>query len=149
MSSSSSSSSSSSAKSDSSLSHNSHLPTEQQKLLKEIKKGGTQQRKLKRASDMLKGDKKFMLAAVRMNEKSLRFLSEELKHDFDFMLAAVKVKGMALEWGSTTMRTSDHPPQSQHDFDFSASAHTRERSGGSCNHVSAPERMPSSAPIRL
>ena len=105
MSSSSSSSSSSSAKSDSSLSHNSHLPTEQQKLLKEIKKGGTQQRKLKRASDMLKGDKKFMLAAVRMNEKSLRFLSEELKHDFDFMLAAVKVKGMALEWGSTTMRT--------------------------------------------
>jgi hypothetical protein len=44
------------------------------------------------------GDKEFMLAAIRVNYKSLQFISNELKNDMKFLLNSIKENYKSLEY---------------------------------------------------
>ena len=59
---------------------------------------------LKYASDELKGDRDFMLEAVKQKYSSLPYASEQLRGDRDFMLEAVKQDSSALEYASVQLR---------------------------------------------
>lgn len=59
---------------------------------------------LRFASEQLKNDTKFMLAAVRTDSCPLDYASDELKNDREFMLAAVQQNGAALYYTSDELK---------------------------------------------
>ena len=59
---------------------------------------------LELATKELKGDRKFVLAAVQKDGAALRFASEELKGDREIVLAAVQNDGYALECASEKLK---------------------------------------------
>ena len=71
-------------------------------MLAMVKQDGV--RVLEFASEGLRADKDFMLAAMKQDGFPLQFASEELKADKDFMLAAVKQLGFALRFASDELK---------------------------------------------